>query len=76
MANCKGETNAMFPKEYKDIFGGSLGKADQEEQNYFAIETSGESKATRDWAQQQRDRAASAPHAAAPKDEHKDEQKH
>ena len=53
-----------------------MGKADQEEQNYFAIETSGESKATRDWAQQQRDRAASAPHVATPKDEHKDEQKH
>jgi hypothetical protein len=51
--------NVNFPEqEYKDIFGGTLGTADTQEQNYFALDGEGESQATRDWAKQQREKAA------------------
>ena len=45
--------NVNFPEqEYKDIFGGTLGTADTQEQNYFALNSEGESQATRDWGKQ------------------------
>jgi len=43
--------NVNFPEqEYKDIFGGTMGTADQKEQEYFALDSAGNSKATLDWA--------------------------
>jgi hypothetical protein len=44
-----------------------MGTGEAQEQNYFALDTSGESNATRDWAKQQRENAA-APKDAAPAD--------
>ena len=58
--------NQNFPEqEYKDIFGGTMGTAEQKEREYFALDLSGQSKATQDWAKEQREKAAAAP-AAAP----------
>jgi len=45
-----------------------MGTAETQEQNYFALDSAGESTATRDWAKQQREKAASAPKEAAPAD--------
>jgi hypothetical protein len=44
-----------------------MGTAETAEQNYFALDTTGESNATRDWAKQQREKG-SAPKDAAPAD--------
>lgn len=65
--------NTNFPEqEYKDIFGGTMGTAEQKERDYFALGFDGESKATQDWAKQQREKKAeAAPAAAAPADDHK-----
>jgi len=64
--------NFNFPEqEYKDIFGGTMGAGDAKEQEYFALDSAGNSKATQDWAKQQREKAASAPKAEAHADEHK-----
>ena len=55
--------NTNFPEqEYKDIFGGTIGTAENKERQYFALDLSGKSQATQDWAQQQRDKAAASPH--------------
>jgi hypothetical protein len=58
-------------QEYKDIFGGTIGTAEQKEREYFAVDSAGNSKATHDWAKQQRSKAAAAPQAATPADNHK-----
>jgi hypothetical protein len=52
--------NKNFPEqEYKDIFGGTKGDADNKERDYHAIGlVSGESKAMRDHAQQARSKNA------------------
>jgi hypothetical protein len=56
--------NVNFPdQEYKDIFGGTMGTADQKEAEYFKLGSDGQSKATQDWAKQQREKASSAPAA-------------
>lgn len=48
--------NVNFPdQEYKDIFGGTMGTADQKEQEYFALDASGQSKATHDYLKQKRE---------------------
>jgi hypothetical protein len=62
--------NFNFPEqEYKDIFGGTMGTAEQKEQDYFALNIWGNSQAQKDWADQQREKAESAP--AAPVADHK-----
>ena len=48
-----------------------MGTADQKERDYFALGFDGESKATQDYAKQQKEKAAAAPAAAAPADGHK-----
>jgi hypothetical protein len=61
--------NVNFPdQEYKDIFGGTMGTADAKERDYFALAGDGKSKATEDWAKQQR--AAAAPKAADAEHKH------
>jgi len=63
--------NTNFPdQEYKDIFGGTIGTAEQKEKEYFALDNSGNSKATQDWAKQQREKAI-ASEAKAKADDHK-----
>jgi len=61
--------NVNFPdQEYKDIFGGTMGTADQKEREYFALDGSGHSKATHDYIKQQREKAAAeTPVETAPK---------
>ena len=59
--------NVNFPdQEYKDIFGGTMGTAEQKEREYFALDFGGNSKATQDYAKQQREKAAAAESAKAP----------
>jgi hypothetical protein len=54
--------NTNFPEqEYKDIFGGTMGTAEQKERDYFALGFDGESKASKDYAKQQHEKAAAAP---------------
>lgn len=50
-----------------------MGTADQKEQQYFALDSAGESQATRDWAKEQREKAATSPKAA---EGHQDGHKH
>ncbi len=60
--------NVNFPEqEYKDIFGGTMGTAETKEREYFALDMSGQSKATHDWAKEQREKA---PAAAAEEPKH------
>jgi len=61
--------NVNFPEqEYKDIFGGTMGTEETKEREYFALDTSGQSKATHDWTKEQREKGKEAPAAAeAPK---------
>ena len=64
--------NVNFPEqEYKDIFGGTLGTAEAKERDYFALDSQGHSKATHDFAKQQREQAAAAPKAAEADDHSK-----
>ena len=42
-----------------------MGTGETQEQNYFALDTSGESNATRDWAKQQREKGAAPQNAPA-----------
>lgn len=50
--------NTNFPEqEYKDIFGGTMGTAEQKEKEYFTLDFNGHSKASQDWAKQQREKA-------------------
>ena len=54
--------NVNFPEqEYKDIFGGTKGTAEQAEKEYFTLDREGKSKATKDWAAQQLEKASAAP---------------
>ena len=64
--------NVNFPEqEYKDIFGGTMGTAEQKEKEYFTLGLGGNSKATKDWAEQQREKAASSKTVEAKADDHK-----
>lgn len=47
-----------FPEmEYKDIFGGTLGQRDQKEENYYALNLAGTSKAMDDHKRAQRSKS-------------------
>ena len=66
--------NVNFPEqEYKDIFGGTLGRDVEKERAYFQLDSNGNSKATEDWAKQQKDKV----HATeAPKEPAHNDHKH
>lgn len=48
-----------------------MGTADQKEQEYFALDSAGNSKATLDWAKQQREKQAVASVEKQAADDHK-----
>ena len=49
--------NVNFPDmEYKDMFGGNLGAGEKKEQEYYSMDLSGQSKATKEFKEMQKEK--------------------